>query len=293
MGAPAILLSFATIFGCIAVACVAVAFATDCWVEYDVNRQQILEVLRRDQLPGQDNRDDINKEMNRTSVWFDRTVGLWRQCYPSEIPYGMEVYLSPTDTSCTNIEYPKGEDPNWDPYQRARFYLMRTILALFVAGFAMEMLSFFIGVFGCWRRSAALLISTGTFMLLAWLLHAGALAVWHGVDYIETKKLGMRPYELSWPQVLRDNTTRHYSWSFMLAWIGCGFALLSAIFLYAGAGTLRAERRKEAARATQYVMPVYGGYGNGDKHPPYFAHAYSAPGVAGPYYYYNTNTYKY
>src|SRR4051812_20897622 len=44
---------------------------------------------------------------------------------------------------------------------------MRTVLALFVAGFAMEMLSFFIGVFGCWRRSAALLISTGTLMLVA------------------------------------------------------------------------------------------------------------------------------
>lgn len=92
-------------------------------------------------------------------------------------------------------------------------------------------------------------------------------------------------------QILQLNTARRYSWSFMLAWIGCGFALLSAIFLFAGAGTLRAERRREKARNAQYVMPVYGGYG--DKHQPYFAHAYSAPGVAGPYYYYNTNTYKY
>lgn len=45
--------------------------------------------------------------------------------------------------------------------------LMRTILALFIAGFAMEVLSFIIGVFGCWRRSPGLLWTTGTFMMLA------------------------------------------------------------------------------------------------------------------------------
>lgn len=292
MGAPAVLLSFATICGCIAVACVAVAFATDCWLEYDVNRISILNGIQQANSLGMTTElAEVGKEMNRSSIYFDRTVGLWRQCFPSEIPYGANVYLSPTDTSCINIDYPKEIDSNSDANQRARVHLMRAILALFVAGFAVELLSFLVGVFGCWRRSPALLITTGTFMLIAWLLHAGALAIWHGVDYMETKKFNMRPFIMAWPMILQNNTTRWYSWSFMLAWIGCGFAMLSAIFLYAGAGALRAERRREKERNAQYVMPVYGGYG--DKHPPYFAHAYSAPAVAGPYYYYNTNTYKY
>ena len=73
----------------------------------------------------------------------------------------------------------------------------------------------------------------------------------------------------------------------MLAWIGCGFALLSAIFIYSGAGSLRAEKQREKERNAQYIMPVYGGT-YGDKQAPYYAHAYS-----GPYYYYNTNTYRY
>lgn len=289
MAAAAILLSLATICGCIAVACVAIAFATDCWLEYDVNRLAILNTINQQPSavsPTMVDLSNVAREMNRSNIYFDRTYGLWRQCFPSEIPYGTNVYLSPTDTSCVNIDYPKELDGDLDGYERARIHLMRTIIALFIAAFAVELLCFLVGVFGCWKRSPALLITTGTFMLTAWLLNGGALAVWHGVDYMETHQMNRRPYYLAWPLILQQNTVRIYSWSFILAWIGCGFALLSTVFVYAGAGSLRSERRREKERHAQYVMPVYGAYA--EKQPPYYAHAY-----AGPYYYYNTNTYRY
>jgi hypothetical protein len=286
MGAPALLLSFGTICGCIAVACVAIAFSTDNWLEYSVNRVGILHTIQDSENGNNPEFADVVTDMNKTEIYFDRTVGLWRHCFPTEIPFGLETYLSPTDTRCVNIDYPKDMDQNLDAYLRARIHLMRTILALFVAGFFMELLGFFIGVFGCWRRSTCLLVTTGTFMLIAWLLDGGALAIWHGVDYMETTKMTNLPYYQAWPTVLQVNTTRIYSWSFMLAWIGCGFALISSLFLFGGAASLRSERKKEEERQAQYLMPVYGNYG--EKQPPYYAHAYQ-----GPYYYYNTNTYRY
>ncbi|XP_055346875.1 uncharacterized protein LOC129594241 [Paramacrobiotus metropolitanus] len=288
MGAAPCLLSLGTICGCIAVACVAIAFSTDNWLEYSVNRVAILTTMS--QTSDDPQYAEVPLNLNRTLIYFPRTIGLWRICFPMEIPYGVDVYRSPTDTSCVNVDYPKDLDSGMDAWNRARVHLMRTILALFIAGFAMELLSFFVGVFGCWRRSPGLLVTTGTFMILAWLLDAGALAIWHGVDYMETKRMQF-PTNVyytyrTWPPILQQYTTRNYSWSFMLAWIGCGMALVSAMFLLGGAASLRAERRREKERNAQYMLPVYGNYG--EKNAPYYAHAYP-----GPHYYYSSNSYRY
>lgn len=96
MTAAAILLSLATICGCIAVACVAIAFATDCWLEYDVNRIAILNTINQQSTalnPATLDLANVAREMNRSNVYFDRTYGLWRQCFPSEIPYGKTTLI--------------------------------------------------------------------------------------------------------------------------------------------------------------------------------------------------------
>ena len=56
-------------------------------------------------------------------------------------------------------------------------------------------------------------------------------------------------------QVLRENTIFSYDWSYIVAWIGVGWALVSAILFSAAAICLRGEREKEEAMNMQYLMP--------------------------------------
>lgn len=56
-------------------------------------------------------------------------------------------------------------------------------------------------------------------------------------------------------QILRDNTDISYDWSFILAWLGVGWALLSAILFSGAAICLRSERDREEATNMQYLMP--------------------------------------
>ena len=56
-------------------------------------------------------------------------------------------------------------------------------------------------------------------------------------------------------QVLKDYSRADYDWSYMIAWIGVGFALISSILFSCAAICLRREREKEEAVNMQYLMP--------------------------------------
>ena len=56
-------------------------------------------------------------------------------------------------------------------------------------------------------------------------------------------------------QVLKDVSRVDYDWSYMIAWIGVGFALISSILFSCAAICLRREREKEEAVNMQYLMP--------------------------------------
>lgn len=88
MGAAALLLSFGTICGGIAAACVAIAFATDNWLEYSVDRNSIMKIITNVENAKSPEYADVVSDVNRTKIYFDRTVGLWRQCFPTLIPNG-------------------------------------------------------------------------------------------------------------------------------------------------------------------------------------------------------------
>nr|CAD7445851.1 unnamed protein product [Timema bartmani] len=81
--------------------------------------------------------------------------------------------------------------------------------------------------------------------------------------------------------VYRENSIFSYDWSYIVAWIGVGWSLVSAILFSSAAICLRSEREKEEAMNMQYLMPVYP-----QKQQYAYTASYPAPAAAypGPYY---------
>nr|KAF7427680.1 hypothetical protein H0235_007374 [Vespula pensylvanica] len=79
--------------------------------------------------------------------------------------------------------------------------------------------------------------------------------------------------------VLKDNSLISYDWSYVVAWVGVGWSLISAILFSAAAICLRGERMREEAMNMQYLMPVY------PQKQQYAYAGYPAPAAyPGPYY---------
>lgn len=112
-----------------------------------------------------------------------------------------------------------------------------------------------IGLSGCWRRSAGAITATAILMLLTCLLAAGAMGLWHTVEFFEKEKVVGEEFYQQWTKVLRDNTRISYDWSYVLAWAGVASSLVAAILLSGAAVCLRSEREKEEQLNLQYLMP--------------------------------------
>lgn len=112
-----------------------------------------------------------------------------------------------------------------------------------------------IGLSGCWRRSAGAITATAILMLLTCLLAAGAMGLWHTVEFFEKEKVVGEEFYQQWANVLRDNTRISYDWSYVLAWAGVASSLIAAILLSGAAVCLRSEREKEEQLNLQYLMP--------------------------------------
>lgn len=115
--------------------------------------------------------------------------------------------------------------------------------------------AFWTGLSGCWRRSAGAITATAILMLLTCLLAAGAMGLWHTVEFFEKEKVVGEEWYQQWNNVLRDNTRIAYDWSYVLAWAGVASSLIAAILLSGAAVCLRSEREKEEQLNLQYLMP--------------------------------------
>ena len=58
-------------------------------------------------------------------------------------------------------------------------------------------------------------------------------------------------------QDLKDNTEIIYAWSYIVAWIGVGLALIASILFSLAAVCIRTDKEREDAMNMQYLMPVY------------------------------------
>ncbi|XP_018378141.1 PREDICTED: uncharacterized protein LOC108770886 isoform X2 [Trachymyrmex cornetzi] len=278
MPCSAVTLSLATITGIIATALLAIAFSTDNWLYTEVKRAQIQQYASKHA-----EQSNLVEQMNMKYYYFTRTQGLFRICYPKERPPTVETYLSPVETHCMNIDYFIPDEENqtrgFSDDAMTRLHMGRSVIALFMVAFLAIFSAFWTGVVGCWRRSAGNITATAILMLFACLLSAGGMGLWHGVEYYEKEKIVGEEYYQQWSNVLKDNSLISYDWSYVVAWVGVGWSLVSAILFSAAAICLRGERMREEAMNMQYLMPVY------PQKQQYAYAGYPAPAAyPGPYY---------
>lgn len=278
MPCSAVTLSLATITGIIATGLLAIAFSTDNWLYTEVKRAQIQQYAAKHA-----EQNHLVEQMNTKYYYYTRTQGLFRICYPKERPPTVQTYLSPVETHCMNINYFIPDEENltrgFSDDAMTRLHMGRSVIALFIVGFVAIFTAFWTGVVGCWKRSPGNITATAILMLLACLLSASAMGLWHGVEYYEKEKIVGEEYYQQWNNVLKDNSLISYDWSYVVAWVGVGWSLVSAILFSAAAICLRGERMREEAMNMQYLMPVY------PQKQQYAYAGYPAPAAyPGPYY---------
>ena len=163
------------------------------------------------------------EDFNQSPLYFTRTRGLFRECYlgekleedpaNSKVPIREDIYISPVETYCRNIDYfiPDENDQtktfNKEEMTRVRKFLiecfrfqsiilfslpsdmMRAMIALFIVGFFFMFVSFTAGIRGCWKTSPSNITASAILMLIACLFHAGGMGLWHGVEHWENEKI--------------------------------------------------------------------------------------------------------
>nr|XP_012153139.1 PREDICTED: uncharacterized protein LOC100882754 isoform X2 [Megachile rotundata] len=244
MPCSAVTLSLATITGIIATGLLAIAFSTDNWLYTEVKRAQIQQYAAKHA-----EQSHLVEQMNTKYYYYTRTQGLFRICYPKERPPTVQTYLSPVETHCMNINYFIPDEENltrgFSDDAMTRLHMGRSVIALFIVGFVAIFTAFWTGVVGCWKRSPGNITATAILMLLACLLSASGMGLWHGVEYYEKEKIVGEEYYQQWSNVLRDNTVQWYGWSFYLAWLGVATCFGTMMLFLIAASCLRREHARE------------------------------------------------
>ncbi|CRK94799.1 CLUMA_CG008293, isoform A [Clunio marinus] len=266
MPCSAVTLSLATVISIVSVALLAIAFSTDNWLSYEVKRKDIMTYAAKHSDSQQ-----LVEQVNTKYYFYTRTRGLFRNCYPKERPpvSAVELYLSPIETHCSNIDYFPTIENGGETEESTRLHLARSVIALFVLSFFAVVCAFFTGLSGCWRRSAGAITATAILMLTACLLASGAMGLWHTVEFFEKEKVVGPEFFQQWPQILKDKTQISYDWSYIVSWAAVACMLIAAILLSGAAVCLRSEREKEEQLNLQYLMPVYPQKQPAYAYPPY------------------------
>ncbi|KAH9400715.1 hypothetical protein TYRP_002287 [Tyrophagus putrescentiae] len=282
MSCSAVTLSIATVLSVVAVACLAIGFSTDNWYEIRVDSNKTRLYLQDQQRSSGDlsAHQTLPADYESNYLYYSRDEGLFRVCFAEKKPKEVPTYLSPTQTECFNIDYYIPENKESDGFSDMRWerlHMARSVVALYIMAFFFIFLSFFTGIAGCWKRSHANLVSTGLLQLFASVMCAGAMGLWHAVQFYDHHKLKDEYSYSAWPDVLKHPgvTEFYYGWSYIVAWIGISQLLIAAIIFLSAARCIRTEKRFEQAKNMQYLMPVYP-----DKRSPYglnYAYAYPGP----------------
>jgi hypothetical protein len=288
MSSP-VILSIATIFALVGIVLAAIAFGTDNWIEYRVERNRIFERMRLNESFNV----LLNKTVNTTFRYHDRTYGLFRVCFPASIPTGSNAQKSPFGAQCAYVDdYQIPEDTSktevWTAEEWTRMHLMRTQVAFYILGLFFLGLTLFTGIAGCWRRHAGLILATGILLLFATLFLAASMAVWHGIDYLTREVIRAPGYEMSWEEWLRPWVSVRYGWSYIVSWVGIALILVSSLLMLGAYRSMKEEEADEIEKkAAPYMMASYYdkaqlmpyGYGSypAGQYPPYSnPYAYAA-----------------
>jgi len=283
----AVTLCFASIFSLVSAALLAIAFSTDNWQLVTVDRAKLKQEAQQDSEAS----NDILSKFDSSPLYFSRTRGLFRECFPGEKTDAprdkeiIELYMSPVETWCHNLNYYIPDDAretkDFSQENMTRIHMGRSMIALFIAAFFCMFISFITGVVGCWKTAPGHITASAVMMLLACLLSAGGMGLWHGVEHFEKMKIAentdIELFVKGWPTLLQRHTDFRYEWSYIVAWIGVGMCLSSAILFSLAALCIKSDKEREEAMNMQYLMPVYPQKGQ-----PYGPYGY--PAYPGPYY---------
>ncbi|KAK2703040.1 uncharacterized protein LOC136042158 isoform X2 [Artemia franciscana] len=271
-------LSIATIAAVISVALLSIAFSTDNWVRISVDRNalqlNLTQMRNRATQRGETLDPELEKlEADNNILAFTRTKGLFRICFPEQRPKGADLYRSPVETYCKNIDYYlSGESTgHFSENTMSWLHMGRSMIAMFIIAFFFNFIAFWTGVAGCWRRSPGNITATALLMLLSCLFSAGGMGLWHGVEFFEREKLTDPEFYKQWPEILKENSWTGYDWSYILAWIGIGFGVLSTITFSMSIYLIKRDNRKELTAHIAGVYPQKQQYAYGYAYPgPYY-----------------------
>ncbi|KAK9500882.1 hypothetical protein O3M35_002053 [Rhynocoris fuscipes] len=137
-----------------------------------------------------------------------------------------------------------------------RLHMGRSAIALFILAFFTIFIAFWTGIAGCWRRSPGNITATAILMLLACLLSAGAMGLWHGVEYYEKERIVGEEFYQQWNNVLQKESELKRDWSFVLAWISVGTSFISSILFMISACCVRGELDIDIdSQNMHYILP--------------------------------------
>lgn len=126
-----------------------------------------------------------------------------RESFKYLILFAVPTYLSPIETHCSNIDYfPQVEDDKISNEDAtSRLHLARSCIALFIISFVTIFCAFWTGLSGCWKRSSGAITATSILLLVTCLLAAGAMGLWHTVEFFEKEKVVGEDYYQQWNTV--------------------------------------------------------------------------------------------
>uniref|UniRef100_A0A915C9F0 Uncharacterized protein n=1 Tax=Parascaris univalens TaxID=6257 RepID=A0A915C9F0_PARUN len=300
MWSSPLLLSLTSVFGLLGLALTALALATDCWTEYQVNRREIINAMNRQTELNMRLKDNVV----HNPLYFSRNYGLFLVCFPDAVPSDIGSFSKFGSPCIWNGDY-HPSDIAFEKYSRLqlyRYYSMWGAALLYLLGLTVFAACSVLGMIGCWRRSTKFVLATALFMLFSVMFLAGSMACWHFVNYLERHVLEVSPFYKSWESILKQTTRFSYGWSYVISWVGIGFILLACTFMLLSYKKIKEEEERAfEVKHSSYMMPnlyekssaimpytygTYGGYGPASYPATYYGQY--APSANAAYYGYMT-----
>lgn len=286
----------AIILGPIVMVLLAVSFATDHWLEFDVDTEDLSVAVR--------NARESSVLMARYT--HSRNRGIFRECYPGNDTqflenignYDGDVY----DKHCFRIYFTIPDEVagqgDWSDDYLARIHLIRCWLAFYILALVVFLAAYVFGLLiCCWRQSRWAYIA-GLCAYIAAFSTAAAIAFFHGAEYLERNKITqedpyMGKFYIAWDSQTQKATDRTYGYSYIIGWIAMVFAAFTATFYsvagcYIGGERYSEKEYYEKGRSREYLERSYPMPLETPHKDYYYGHqgGYPAPyGQQGPYLY--------
>lgn len=248
MKAPTVMLALSTMFTLLAVALVAVSFATDHWQNIIVNRSEIKKTAVTEAV------------YNTNPLYFTRYRGLFRTCYPGNETTWLDTAEHRVDGWCISEQgYQLDRDPDtlsYGTHYDMRIQLLRSHFGLLVVSMLMLLLAAILTGIGCWTLRPGTVKAAGVVVAIGAFFAAGGVAFFHGYEYLENNKIDtpaalFNAFLKDSPAYsdLWDNMRTEYGYSYYLAWVGVASAFIAAILSLCTGFTISQAKRDEERKA--------------------------------------------